>query len=47
MYRALALAANLGIDHIRRLLRVAGNTLDPFDEMVSSLNQEFANMVIA
>jgi len=46
MYRALALAANLGIGHIRKLLRVAGNTFDPFDEMDSLLCQDFANMVI-
>ncbi|KAE9367566.1 ankyrin [Stipitochalara longipes BDJ] len=46
MYRALALAANLGIDHVEKLLSMAGNTLDPFDEMVSFLCQGFANMVI-
>jgi hypothetical protein len=47
MYRALTLAANLGIDHIQKLLLVAGNTFDPFDEMVSLLRQDFANIVIA
>lgn len=47
MYRALTLAANLGIDHIQKLLLVAGNTFDPFDEMVSLLHQDFANIVIA
>ena len=47
MYRALALAANLSIDHIRKLLGVAGNTFDPFDERVSLLRQDFTNMVIA
>ena len=47
MYRALALAANLGIDPIRKLLWVAGNTFDPFDKMVSLLCQDFANMEIA
>jgi hypothetical protein len=47
MYRALTLAANLGIDHIQKLLLVAGNTFDPFDKMVSLLRQDFANMVIA
>jgi hypothetical protein len=47
MYRALALAANLGADHIRRLLWVAGNTFDPFDKMVSLLCQDFANIVVA
>jgi len=46
MYGALALAANLGIDHVQKLLSVAGNTLNPFDEMVSFLCQDFANMVI-
>jgi len=46
MYRALALAANLGIDHVQKLLSMAGNTLDPFDEMVFFLCQDFANMVI-
>jgi hypothetical protein len=44
MYRALALAANLGIDHIRKLFRVAGNASDPFDQMMSLLFQEFTNM---
>ena len=47
MYRALALAANLSIDHIQKLLGVAGNTFDPFDERVSLLRQDFTNMVIA
>ena len=47
MYRALTLAANLGIDHIQKLLLVAGNTFDPFDEMVSLLCQDFATVVIA
>jgi len=47
MYRALALAANLGIDQVRKLLSMAGNTLDPFDEMVSFLCQDFENTVIA
>jgi len=50
MYRALALAANLGIDHIRKLLWVAGNTFDsfdPFDQIVSLLFQDFANMAIS
>lgn len=46
MYRALALAANLGIDQVHKLLSMAGNTFDPFDEMVSFLCQDFANMVI-
>jgi hypothetical protein len=46
MYTALALAANLGIDPIRKLLRVVGNTFDPFDEMDSLLSQDFANMVV-
>jgi hypothetical protein len=47
MRRALALAANLGIDHIQKLLWMAGNTFDPFDEMVSLLGQDLANIVIA
>jgi hypothetical protein len=47
MHRALALAANLGIGHVRKLLSVAGNTFDPFDEMVSLLGQDFVNIVIA
>jgi len=47
MYRALTLAANLGIDHTQKLLLVAGNTFDPFDEMVSLLCQDFATVVIA
>jgi hypothetical protein len=47
MYRALALAANLGIDHIRELLRVVDNTFDPFEKMASLLCQDVANMVIA
>lgn len=47
MYRALTLAANLGIDHIRKLLRVAGNVSDPFDQVISLLYQDFANMAIA
>lgn len=46
MYGALALAANLGIDHVQKLLSMAGNTLDPFDEMVSFSCQDFANMVV-
>ena len=46
MYGALALAANLGIDHVQKLLSVAGNTLNPFHEMVCFLCQDFANMVI-
>lgn len=46
MYGALALAANLGIDHVQKLLSTAGNTLNPFDEIVSFLCQDFANMVI-
>jgi hypothetical protein len=46
MYGALALAANLGIDHVRKLLSMAGNTLDPFDEIAFFLCQDFENMVI-
>jgi hypothetical protein len=46
MYGALALAANLGLDHIQKLLSMTGNTLDPFDEMVSFLCRDFTNMVI-
>lgn len=46
MYGALALTANLGLDHIQKLLSMAGNTLDPFDEMVSFLCQDFGDMVI-
>jgi hypothetical protein len=45
MCRALALAANLGIDHIQKLLWMAGNTFDPFDEIL--LGQDLVNMVIA
>lgn len=43
MHKALALAAKLGIDHVRNLLLVAGNTFDPFDRMVS-LCHDLANM---
>jgi hypothetical protein len=46
MYRALTLAANLGIDHVHKLFSVAGNTLNPFDEMNSFLCQDIANMAI-